>query len=74
MAEAGCLISHGPVNEDLRRQVARHVARILRGQPPSEIPMFQAERFETVVNLRTAREIGVDVPPLVLASAQEVIE
>jgi putative ABC transport system substrate-binding protein len=74
MAEAGCLISHGPVNEDLRRQVARHVARILRGQPPGEIPMFQAERFETVVNLRTAREIGVDVPPLVLASAQEVIE
>ena len=74
MAEAGCLISHGPVNEELRRQVARHVARILRGQPPGEIPMFQAERFETVVNLRTAREIGVEVPPLVLASAQEVIE
>jgi putative ABC transport system substrate-binding protein len=74
MAEAGCLISHGPVNEELRRQVARHVARILRGQPPGEIPMVQAERFETVVNLRTAREIGVDVPPLVLAAAQEVIE
>jgi putative ABC transport system substrate-binding protein len=74
MAEAGCLISHGPVNEELRRQVARHVARILRGQPPGEIPMFQAERFETVVNLRTAREIGVEVPALVLAAAQEVIE
>lgn len=74
MAEAGCLISHGPVNEDLRRQVARHVARILRGERPGEIPMFQAERFETVVNLRTAREIGVEVPPLVLAAAQEVIE
>lgn len=74
MAEAGCLLSHGPVNEELRRQVARHVARILRGQPPGEIPMFQPERFETVVNLRTAREIGVEVPPLVLASAQEVIE
>lgn len=74
MAEAGCLISHGPVNEELRRQVARHVARILRGQPAGDIPMFQAERFETVVNLRTAREIGVDVPPLVLAAAQEVIE
>jgi putative ABC transport system substrate-binding protein len=74
MAEAGCLISHGPVNEELRRQVARHVTRILRGQAPGEIPMFQAERFETVVNLRTAREIGMEVPPLVLASAQEVIE
>lgn len=74
MAEAGCLISHGPVNEELRRQVARHVTRILRGQAPGEIPMFQAERFETVVNLRTAREIGVEVPPLVLAAAQEVIE
>ncbi len=74
MAEAGCLISHGPLNEELRRQVARHVARILRGQPPGEIPMVQAERFETVVNLRTAREIGVEVPPLVLAAAREVIE
>jgi putative tryptophan/tyrosine transport system substrate-binding protein len=74
MAEAGCLLSHGPVNEELRRQVARHVVRILRGQPPGEIPMVQAERFETVVNLRTAREIGMEVPPMVLAAAQEVIE
>jgi putative ABC transport system substrate-binding protein len=74
MAEAGCLMSHGPVNEELRRQVARHVARILRGQPPGEIPMFQPERFETVVNLRTARRIGVELTPLVLAAAQEVIE
>lgn len=74
MAEAGCLISHGAVNEELRRQVARHVARILRGQPPGEIPMFRPERFETVLNLRTARQIGVELPALVLAAAQEVIE
>lgn len=74
MAEAGCLMSHGAVNEELRRQVARHVARILRGQPPGEIPMVQPERFETVLNLRTAGQIGVELPPLVLAAAQEVIE
>lgn len=74
MAEAGCLISHGGVNEELRRQVARQVARILRGQAPGEIPMVQPERFETVLNLRTARQIGVELPPLVLATAQEVIE
>ncbi|UPY38849.1 ABC transporter substrate-binding protein [Sediminicoccus sp. KRV36] len=74
MAEAGCMLSHGPGNEELRRQVARQVARVLRGQPPGEIPMVQAERFETVVNLRIARELGVELPPLVLAAAQEVIE
>ncbi len=74
MAEAGCLLSHGPVNEELRRQVARQAVRILRGQKPGEIPMVQPERFETVVNLRTARRIGVDLPPLALAAANEVIE
>jgi putative ABC transport system substrate-binding protein len=74
MAEAGCLISHGPLSEELRRQVARQVARILRGQPAGEIPMIQPERFETIVNLRIARRIGVELPPLVLAAAQEVIE
>lgn len=73
MAEAGCLLSHGPVNEALRRQVAHHVARILRGQLPGELPMVQPERFETVVNLRTARRIGVELSPLVLA-AGDVIE
>lgn len=74
MAEAGCLMSHGPVNEELRRQVARQVARILRGQAPGGIPMVQADRFETVVNLQVARQIGADLPALVLAAAQEVIE
>lgn len=74
MAEAGCLLSHGPVNDALRRQVPRHVARILRGQPPGELPMVQPERFETVVNLRTARRMGVELSPLVLAAAGDVIE
>lgn len=74
MAEAGCLLSHGAVNAELRRQVARHVARILRGQPAGEIPMVQPERFETVLNLRTAHAIGIELPALALAAVQEVIE
>ena len=74
MAEAGRLLRHGTVNEALRRQVARHVARVLRGQLPGELPMVQPERFETVVNLRTARRMGVELSPLVLAAAGDVIE
>lgn len=74
MAEAGCLLALGPVNAELRRRAAHFIARILRGEPPGAIPMERADRFETVVNLRTARELGLELSPLLLAAAEEVIE
>lgn len=74
MAEAGCLLSLGPVNEELRRRTARIVARVLRGEPPGTIPMERADRFETVANLRAALALGVELPGLLLAAVTEVIE
>jgi len=74
MAEAGCLLSLGPVNEELRRRTARIAARVLRGEPAGTIPMERADRFETVVNLRTAQTMGLQLPPTLLARADEVIE
>lgn len=74
MAEAGCLLSYGPSNEELRRRTAGYVVRILRGEPPGSLPMEQAERFELVVNQRTARTLGLEITPLLLARADEVIE
>ena len=74
MEFAGCLLSLGPRNEELRRRTAHYVARILRGEAPGSIPMERAERFELVANLRAARSLGVELPPLVLARADELIE
>jgi putative ABC transport system substrate-binding protein len=74
MAEAGCLLSLGPASDELRRRTARIAARVLRGEPPGGIPMERADRFETVVNLRTAQALGVELPALLLAAATELIE
>jgi putative ABC transport system substrate-binding protein len=74
MAEAGCMMSYGPINAELRRRTAIAVLRILRGEAPGSIPMERADRFEMVVNLGVARSLSLDLPPLVLAAAQEVIE
>ena len=58
----------------LNRRLARFVARVLRGEAPGAIPMERAERYELVANLRAARALGVELPPLLLARADEVIE
>jgi putative ABC transport system substrate-binding protein len=73
-AAAGGLISYSPDFDDLFRQAAAYVDKILRGTNPGDLPVQQASKFKLVVNLKTAEALGLTVPPLILAQADEVIE
>jgi putative tryptophan/tyrosine transport system substrate-binding protein len=74
MARDGCLIGYGPNFADLWRRPADYVARILRGAKPGELPIEQPTLFEFAVNLKTAKALGLTVPPSILARADELIE
>jgi ABC-type uncharacterized transport system substrate-binding protein len=74
MARAGCLIGYGPDQAALYRRVADYVAGILRGTPAGELPIEQPSVFEFAVNLKTAKALGLTVPPTLLAQVNEVIE
>ena len=73
-AEGGSLLSYGPSRRDISRRLAAYVDRIIKGDKAADLPVEQPTRFDLVVNLRTAKAVGLTIPPSLLLQADEVIE
>jgi putative ABC transport system substrate-binding protein len=73
-ARAGGLLSFGPNVNEMARRTAEYVDKVLKGAKPAELPIQQPTKFELVINVKAGKAMGIDVPPTLLARADEVIE